>query len=374
MTSDDTLLDESDFERTVIGQNANSLLENVYGLRLKSPVAELPLQLNPILIGRDATCTLQLPSRMVSRHHAVIYKAGKHHIVRDLHSTNGVVHNGVRTTRAVIRAGDTLQLGDQKLYLVQGQPIHQSYAEKCVVVFIDLENSTAYSEQYGEKFSQDMEAQMQLLEDKILIQLGSPVKMLGDGLMCAFGLWPVEKEGYQAVDQAVRFAWQAVQAFRKVPGYSPLRLRVGMHWGPVMVADRNQMDLFGDTVNTAARLEDSNKHYGTQIMVTSEIRNRTRLSSCFREVDTVRVQGKDEPVTLFAWDETYVETRATAHRQPYEQALALYRQGQLPEALTLLQQGAEMGDALCDCLAERIVQITHLPANWDGIWSISKTH
>ncbi|PKL74496.1 MAG: hypothetical protein CVV27_20215, partial [Candidatus Melainabacteria bacterium HGW-Melainabacteria-1] len=69
-------LDEPDFERTVIGQKADSLLEHAFGLRLKTAVAELPLQLNPILIGRDATCTLQLPSRMVSRHHAVIYKAG----------------------------------------------------------------------------------------------------------------------------------------------------------------------------------------------------------------------------------------------------------------------------------------------------------
>lgn len=370
--SNDDLFDEPDFEQTVIGQDANSLLENVYGLRLKSPAAELPLHLSPVLIGRDASCTLQLPSKMVSRHHAVIYKAGKHYIVRDLHSTNGVVHNGVRTSRAVIRAGDTVQLGDQKLYLVQGQPISQQYSENCAVVFIDLENSTHLAEQFGEQFSQDMDAQMQLLEDKILIQMGSPVKMLGDGLMCAFGLWPIEDQAYQPVDQAMRFAWQAVKAFRKVSGYPPLRLRVGIHWGPVMVADRNQLDLFGDTVNTAARLEDGNKHYGTQIMVSEEVRSRTRLAPCLREVDRVRVQGKDEAVTLFSWDEIYVETRKTSHRLAYEKALQLYRKGAFDEALPLLIEGEQQGDLLCQCLAERISTMPGVASNWDGVWSLTK--
>ncbi|HEY9844035.1 MAG TPA: adenylate/guanylate cyclase domain-containing protein [Candidatus Obscuribacterales bacterium] len=232
-------LEEPDFERTVIGQKADALLEHAFGLRLKTPIAELPLQLNPILIGRDATCTLQLPSRMVSRHHAVIYKAGKHHVVRDLHSTNGVLLNGVRVTRAVIRAGDNLLMGDQKLSLTKGLPSSQQYSSACVVLFLDLENSTSLAERYGDAFSKDMQAQMQLLEDQVLIHLGTPVKLLGDGLMCAFGLWPVEAKDYHAVDQAMRFAWQAVKQFRQLEGYEPMRIRVGLHWGPVVVAERS---------------------------------------------------------------------------------------------------------------------------------------
>lgn len=368
-------LDEPDFERTVIGQKADSLLEHAFGLRLKTAIAELPLQLNPILIGRDASCTLQLPSRMVSRHHAVIYKAGKHHVVRDLHSTNGVLLNGVRVTRAVIRAGDNLLMGDQKLSLTKGLPSSQQYSQSCVVLFLDLENSTHLAERFGDQFSKDMQAQMQLLEDQVLVHLGTPVKLLGDGLMCAFGLWPVEAKDYQAVDQALRFAWMAVKQFRQIQDYPPLRLRVGLHWGPVVVAERNELDLFGDTVNTAARLEDANKHFGTQILVSSDVRERTRLAPCLREVDTVRVQGKDEAVNLYTWDETFVETRSDAHRAVYAQALELYRRGQFRDALPLLEQGALAQDTLANTLKQRIESVDlQVPPNFDGAWSLKKAN
>lgn len=366
-------LDEPDFERTVIGQKADILLEQAFGLRLKTPIAELPLQLNPILIGRDATCTLQLPSRMVSRHHAVIYKAGKHHVVRDLHSTNGVLLNGVRVTRAVIRAGDNLLMGDQKMTLTKGLPSSQQYAKSCVVLFLDLENSTSLAERYGDAFSKDMQAQMQLLEDQVLINLGTPIKLLGDGLMCAFGLWPVEAKDYQAVDQALRFAWQAVKQFRQLEGYPPLRIRVGLHWGPVVVAERSELDLFGDTVNTAARLEDANKHFGTQILVSSEIRERTRLAPCLREVDTIRVQGKDEAVNVYTWDETFVETRSDAHRATYAKALEIYRSGNFKDAMPLLEQGAAQQDNLSVRLKDRIQSVSlEPPPNFDGAWSLKK--
>ena len=107
-------------------------------------------------------------------------------------------------------------------------------------------------------------------------------------------------------------------------------------------------------------------------MVSEEVRARTRLSACLREVDRVRVQGKDEAVTLFCWDEVYVETRKTSHRLAYEKALHLYRNGAFEEALPLLLEGEHEGDLLCQCLAERITKMPAIAANWDGIWNVDK--
>ncbi len=369
---DELWFDEPDFDQTVIGQDAQALFQANTGIRLKSAYKELVLSLTPILIGRDASCGLQLPSRMVSRHHAAIYKAGKHHVVRDLHSTNGLTLNDVPVTRAVIRAGDTIKLGDQTLKLSEGPLANDGYADNCVVVFIDLENSTALSLEYGDSFAKEMQVEMQKLEDQILIHLGSPVKLLGDGLMCAFGLWPVDQANYQPADQALRFARIATRHFEKLENYPPIKLRVGIHYGSVVVSDRAELDLYGDTVNTAARLEDSNKHYNTQIMVSEELRKQTKLAPCLREVDTIRVQGRDEPIKIYTWDEEFVKKRSEAHRELYGQALQYYQAGQFDAARQMLE-ASEVKDPLCAPLLKRLKNPAFPPDNWDGIWSLNKS-
>lgn len=369
---DELGFDESDFDQTVIGQDAHAFFQASTGIRLKSADQELSLSLSPVLIGRDASCGLQLPSRMVSRYHAAIYKAGKHHVIRDLHSTNGLTLNDVPVTRAVIRAGDTIKLGDQTLTISEGPLANDAYAPSCVVVFIDLENSTALSLQYGDCFAKDIQLEMQKLEDQILIHLGSPVKLLGDGLMCAFGLWPVDQVNYQPADQALRFARIATRHFDKLEAYPALRLRVGLHYGPVVVSERAELDLYGDTVNTASRLEDSNKYFKTQIMVSEALRKQTTLADCLREVDTIRVQGREAPIKVYSWDEAFVKNRSEDHRQAYEQALHFYRAGQFEAARDLLE-ASETEDPLCAPLLARLKQPGFPPAGWDGVWSLQKS-
>ena len=68
------------------------------------------MALTPVLIGRDAKCTLQIESMMVSRFHAVIYKFGKNYFIHDLHSTNGVILNGTRVFHSELRPGDEIEI------------------------------------------------------------------------------------------------------------------------------------------------------------------------------------------------------------------------------------------------------------------------
>ena len=64
------------------------------------------------LIGRDAECDASLPSSEVSRKHAEIRWVGPIAMARDLDSRNGLFLNRRRITRAPLRAGDVLRLGD----------------------------------------------------------------------------------------------------------------------------------------------------------------------------------------------------------------------------------------------------------------------
>ncbi len=62
-------------------------------------------------IGRDADNFIQLPDRMVSKHHAVIRATQDGWEIEDLGSTNGVLVKGSRVKVAALEEGDSVQIG-----------------------------------------------------------------------------------------------------------------------------------------------------------------------------------------------------------------------------------------------------------------------
>jgi len=55
----------------------------------------------------------------------------------------------------------------------------------------------------------------------------------------------------------------------------------------------------GDTVNVASRLEGANKYFGTTIMTAKSTFERAASGFTWRELDSIRVQGRDEPVSIY---------------------------------------------------------------------------
>ena len=88
-----------------------------------------------------------------------------------------------------------------------------------------------------------------------------------------------------------------------------LEFRVGINTGEAIVGNFGSQDRFdytvmGDTVNTASRLESSaNKTYGTKIVAAgfagSSAGGTTAGKITMREIDTVLLPGKAEPVQIF---------------------------------------------------------------------------
>ena len=64
------------------------------------------------VVGRGDTADIPVASTDLSRKHMVIKKAGEEFSCTDLESRNGVYLNGVKIHSAVLREGDTLQLGN----------------------------------------------------------------------------------------------------------------------------------------------------------------------------------------------------------------------------------------------------------------------
>jgi FHA domain len=66
----------------------------------------------PVLhLGRSTSADIVLDDSTVSRRHAVIAQQGDESVLLDDRSRNGVLLNGERVSRAVLRDGDAIQLG-----------------------------------------------------------------------------------------------------------------------------------------------------------------------------------------------------------------------------------------------------------------------
>jgi hypothetical protein len=63
-------------------------------------------------IGRASGCELQVDSTSVSRHHALVVTGPRETIIEDLNSTNGVIVNGRKISRASLNDGDMVIVGD----------------------------------------------------------------------------------------------------------------------------------------------------------------------------------------------------------------------------------------------------------------------
>jgi adenylate cyclase len=137
--------------------------------------------------------------------------------------------------------------------------------------------------------------------------------------------------------------------------------------------------VIGDSVNLASRLEGANKFYGTSILISESLAMRLTRPTLMREVDKLRVKGKNEPVTIFE----VAGHLEGSERATYESMLSLYQTGmeayrnqQWNDAETAFKSVLQLRpkDGPASLYLERIGQLRALPPvqGWDGVWTMTE--
>ena len=128
----------------------------------------------------------------------------------------------------------------------------------------------------------------------------------------------------------------------------------------------------GDPVNVASRLEARTKYYGVGILVGEATKNIVK-DVVFKEIDKVKVKGKDEALTIFEplGLEGEVDKKTLDEIKLWHQTLKAYRSQQWDQVeVSLLNlQRMNPGCALYQLYSDEVAKHRRnpLPADWNGV-------
>jgi len=132
-------------------------------------------------------------------------------------------------------------------------------------------------------------------------------KYIGDAIMAFWGApLPDEHQADHALSAALGMSARLKELNERFRGEgSPeIAIGIGIYTGPAIVGNigsdqRFDYTAIGDTVNVASRLEGLNKEHGTTLIVGESTKQKVTLDVAFREIGSVKVKGRNEPVMIY---------------------------------------------------------------------------
>ena len=179
-------------------------------------------------------------------------------------------------------------------------------------MFMDICGFTPISEAY--KNNDDPEGLVELInkfldvQTKIIINnRGTIDKYMGD---CIMAFWNAPLDCEDHANRAVKSALEVLDATEKLNeelaplNLPPINVGIGISTGECIVGNmgseiRFDYSVIGDAVNLGARLEGQTRNYaGVDLLLSARTAGLCTTFS-FREVDRIKVKGKEERVTIF---------------------------------------------------------------------------
>ena len=176
------------------------------------------------------------------------------------------------------------------------------------VLFCDLAGYTPLTEKLGPEDAYGlMDRVFEILIHKVHDFEGTVNEMTGDGIIGLFGA-PIALEDapQRAIRSAMAIHWEMArfneQLQKEGKVYPPLRMRVGIHTGPVVVGTlgndlRVDFKVVGDTVNLASRMEGLAEPGTTY--VTAETFKLTEGFFRFEGLGEKPIKGKEKPIRIY---------------------------------------------------------------------------
>lgn len=269
-------------------------------------------------------------------------------------------------------------LKDAKNIELGGKKIRMS------VLFSDVRGFTTISEKLDPKALGDfLNSYLTPMTDLVFKNKGTLDKYMGDAVMAFFGA-PIQYEDHAKM--ACKCALDMMERLEELKkdyakqNLPEIDIGIGINTGDMSVGNMGSetvrsYTVMGDAVNLGSRLEGINKEYGTHIIISQFTYADVKDFFITREIDSVRVKGKLEPVKIYELVGSKVSFKNEQKLKVVEifkQGYALYCQKdfsaaakKFDEALVILPD-----DGPSQLFKERsIAYIAEPPpAEWDGVF------
>jgi adenylate cyclase len=217
-------------------------------------------------------------------------------------------------------------------------------------------------------------------------------KYIGDAIVGIFGA-PVDVSNHSI--KACHASLQMIAKLSELREYwvknnlyskeaQEMDVRIGLNTGPAKVGfmgtdNMGSFTMMGDTVNLAARLEAAGKDYGVNILISEMIKDNIQNEFFIRELDLVRVKGKNEPVKLYELISTASDIPGNLKESTeiYQEAFKNYLNRDFSNAIILLNESIKARgkkDKAAKMIIERCETYIKEPPSesWDGVYT--RTH
>ena len=267
----------------------------------------------------------------------------------------------------------------EKMVAANKPPALGGETRNITVFFSDLAGFSSISEVLAPpELVHFMNEYLSAMTDIIQEQGGLVDKYIGDAIVAVFGA-PLDDPNHteNAVSAALRCHDRLYRLNREPAEWQrfTLRQRIGLNSGDALVGNigsrqRFNYTVMGDTVNVASRLEGANKYFGTTIVAAKSTFAGAAAGFLWRELDTIRVHGRDEPVSisepLARHGEETPEQKVVA--AAYGHALACWRRRDFAGCVEALSPIAAADPPSATLVQRARKFLTHPPPpDWDGV-------
>jgi len=178
--------------------------------------------------------------------------------------------------------------------------------KELTVFFSDIRGFTTLSENMTpQELVNHLNVYLTAMTDLTIDYRGTLDKYIGDAVMCFWGApLPLQNHAELACKCALK-QMQVLEDLNKGwPEAKHIKIGIGINSGIMTVGNmgskqRMNYTLMGDNVNLCSRLEATNKEYGTGIIISEFTYAQVKDKFIVRELDNIRVKGKNKPVLIY---------------------------------------------------------------------------